>query len=116
MDFSKAFDTVPRNRQLLKLENAGINILTCCGSFLNERHQKVLDGAFSTEAKVTSGVPQGTVLGPLLFLRYINDLPEGIQSKVRLFAGDCIIYKEIIFAGDCIIYKEIKCDSQFLDV
>ena len=70
-------------------------------SFLTKRHQRVvLDGAFSAEAKVTSGVLQGTVLGPLLFLIYINDLPEGIQSKVRLFADDCIIYKEIKSSTD----------------
>ena len=103
MDFSKAFDTVPHNCLLLKLQNVGIRniIRTWIESFLTKRHHRVvLDRAASAEAKVISGVPQGTVLGPLLFLIYINVLPEGIQSKDRLFADDCIIYKEIKSSTD----------------
>jgi hypothetical protein len=103
MDFSKAFDTVPYKRLLLKLQNVGIrnNILTWIECFLTKRHQRVvLDGAFSTKAKVTLGVPQGTVLGPLLFLIYINDLPDNIRSDVRLFADDCILYRKITSQRD----------------
>ena len=66
-------------------------------SFLTERSQQVVnDGAVSTKQKVISGVPQGTVLGPLLFLLYINDLQTNLQCKTRLFADDCLLYTTII--------------------
>ena len=103
LDFSKAFDTVPHQRLLCKLKNIGINnsLLEWIKIFLTTRHQKVLlDGETSTESQVTSGVPQGTVLGPLLFLIYINDVPDAVSSDVRLFADDCIMYKEIKTAKD----------------
>jgi hypothetical protein len=60
------------------------------------RTQRVtVGGKLSEEVRVTSGVPHGCVLGPLLFLAYINDIWRNIESKIRLFAGDCLIYRKI---------------------
>ena len=60
----------------------------------------VVNGATSSSTIVTSGVPQGTVLGPLLFLLYINDLPDNLSTRVRLFADDCILYTPIRTQND----------------
>ena len=100
LDFSKAFDKVPHKILLGKLRLYGINdnILTWIESSLRGRTQQVIiDGQVSSNSEVTSGVPQGTVLRPLLFLLYINDLPSGLQpsTKCRLFADDCLVYSEI---------------------
>ena len=99
LDFSKAFDTVPHHRLMLKLRNYGISGSThkWISSFLQDRLQRVVVGGEHSEwSRVVSGVPQGTVLGPLLFLLYINDLPENLSSTCRLFADDCVVYKTII--------------------
>ena len=104
LDFSKAFDKVPHRRLSAKLHHYGIRgkTLGWIESFLAHRQQKVvLDGKTSSPAQVTSGVPQGTVLGPLLFLVYINDLPGRVSSTARLFADDCLLYRTIGFAEDC---------------
>ena len=75
--------------------------------FLRDRQQEVvLEGAHSSPTKVTSGVPQGTVLGPLLLLVYINDMPEGINSTVRLFADDSLVYTIIRSKEDQTILQE----------
>jgi len=99
MDFVKAFDTVPHKRLLHKLHWYGIrsNIYCWLVDFLSEHFQRVvLDGVTSSHIPVSSGVPQGTVLGPILFLIYFNDLFEVVKySTLRLYANDCIIYHPI---------------------
>ena len=100
LDFSKAFDTVPHHRLLHKLQFCGVDgdIHLWVKNFLTTRTQSVLiDGDCSREDPVESGIPQGTVLGPLLFLIYISDLPSVLHpnTAVRLFADDCLIYRSI---------------------
>jgi len=98
LDFAKAFDTVPHQRLLLKLKSFGINenIVSWIAAFLSGRQQRVVvDGAFSTWVDVTSGVPQGSVLGPLLFLIFINDLPRALSCSLKLFADDSAMYSEV---------------------
>ena len=92
-DFAKDFDKVPHRRLLHKLEYYGIKESThkWINSWLSGRSQQVvLDGQASDPVPVLSGVPQGSVLGPVLFLNLINDLLDNIRSSVRLFADDCI--------------------------
>ena len=72
-------------------------------SFLTSRHQNVVvENSCLSQADVASSVPQRTVLGPILFLIFINDLPDSItNSTLRLFADDCILYKPIQTRNDC---------------
>ena len=117
LDFSKAFDTVPHNRLLHKINHYGVrgHLLTWISSFLKQRQQRVVvDGAHSEWIHVDSGVPQGTVLGPLLFLAHINDLPCSIQSQCRLFADECLLYRPIRSQADSVILqKDLNCLVQW---
>lgn len=91
MDFAKAFDKSPHGRFFRKLKGLCITgtILKWIQSFLSGRRQKVaVNGKESSWSVVLSGVPKGSVLGPLLFVCYINDLPDIIHTNVKIFPDD----------------------------
>ena len=106
LDFSKAFDKVSHSKLLWKLHQYGIrgNALSWIRAFLGNRSQTVvLEGEESGSVPMTSGVPQGSFLGPILFLVYINDLPDELSSQVRLFADDTAVYLTVGGSGDGIV-------------
>ena len=103
LDFAKAFDKVPHKRLIYKLDKYGIsgNLLKWIKSFLTNRRQRVVLGNVSSDwAPVTSSVPQGSVLGPTLFIIYINDLVDIISSETILYADDTKILKPISNTAD----------------
>ena len=109
LDFSKAFDTVPHKKLLHKLSLHGITgpLHAWLSNFLTQRSMRVvIEGACSESTTVDSGVPQGTVLGPILFLCHINDLPSSVSSQVRLFADDCFLFREINTFKDHLTLQE----------
>ena len=95
LDISRAFDKVWAEGLIFKLKRIGIeghmiNILT---SFLEDRELRVaMDGVCSQWAGISAGIPQGSILGPILFLVYINDLTEVVSSDIKIFADDIIIF------------------------
>jgi hypothetical protein len=94
LDFAKAFDSVPHERLLLKLKAYGVEgrLLGWIRDFLTGRQQRVAIGGDVSEWRpVTSGVPQGSVLGPVLFLYYVNDMPDTVKSNIKMFADDAKI-------------------------
>jgi len=98
LDYKKAFDTVPHRRLLTKLQSFGITgrLLRWIEAFLDKRQMTVLvNGHSSRWADVLSGVPQGSVLGPLLFLLFVNDLPDWVCNSIRMFADDTKIWATI---------------------
>ena len=109
LDFAKAFDTVPHQRLLIKLKNSGIrgNALNWIRSFLANRRQRVvLRNGVSGWQSVKSGVPQGSILGPLLFLIYVNDMPNCVFSTAKMFADDTKLYHQIRIHEDCSILQD----------
>ena len=116
LDFSKAFDTVPHQRLNHKLDHYGISgkVGNWITSWLTDRQQKVIiDGEESEPVHVKSGVPQGTVLGPLLFLLFINDISEKVEhSTIRLFADDCLLYMKVDTDED---YNKLQKDLKGLE-
>jgi hypothetical protein len=105
LDISKAFDSVPHDIIVHKLKMYGFNgnLLKWIESYLTGRRQRVLvEGSFSEWLPVTSGVPQGSILGPLLFVLYINDMPSVVRSiDIALFADDAKCIMKISSDEDC---------------
>ena len=111
LDFSKAFEKVDHRLLLSKMNHLGISgpLLQWASSFLSDRLQHVVvDGCKSSPNKVLSGVPQGTVLGPLFFLIYINDIAKDLTpgTAIRLFADDSMLYRKIFSEEDCEILQK----------
>ena len=95
LDMSKAFDKVWHEGLIFKLEQNGIEgkLLNLFKNYLSNRKQRVvLNGMESNWGEIKAGVPHGSVLGPLLFLIYINDLEDGIKSNVKFFADDTSLF------------------------
>ena len=110
LDFRKAFDSVPHKRLIKKLEGYGIKgiLLEWFKNFLNGRQQRVvINGKTSDWTNVFSGIPQGSILGPILFIIFINDLPGVVGNVCKLFADDCKLYKNIKSEADL---KELQED------
>ena len=104
LDFAKAFDSVPHERLKVKLFRYGINgkTLAWINNFPCQRHQRVAVSASKSDwTPVVSGVPQGTVLGPVLFKIFINDIVDEVESEIRLFADDCVFYRLVANDQDC---------------
>ena len=110
-DFSKAFDSVPHERLFLKLQSLGIkgDILNWIKSFLRGRTQCVnVDGAHSSWKKVLSGIPQGSVIGPILFVIFINDMPDSLKYNLcKLFADDCKLYGKVASMGENLVQADL---------
>ena len=120
-DFMKAFDKVPHNRLLhkLKMYKIGDVYISWLEAFLKGRKQRVtVNGTSSTWRPVTSGIPQGSVMGPIMFVLYINDLPDCLKndSELYLYADDTKIFRKIKCEEDCQkLQEDIECMQNWSD-
>ena len=116
LDHQKTFDTIPHQRLVMKLSAYGIRgqVLNWICDFLRDRHQQVAIGdSLSDTRRVTSGVPQGSVLGPILFTLYVNVLRSLVKSRMVMFADDSKLYRAIQDKKDVLALKE---DLDLLDI
>ena len=107
-DFSKAFDSVPHLRLLQKMTGLGItgSTLAWVEAFLSHRMQRVhVEGSYSSWTNVISGIPQGSVLGPILFVIFINDMPDTVESMCQLFADDAKLFSNVHIRNESNITK-----------
>ena len=98
LDISKAFDRVWHDGLIYKLRSNGVEgkALKILQSFLTDRYQRVLlNGQSSNWEKINAGVPQGSILGPLLFLIYINDITNNLENDAKLYADDTCLFSEV---------------------
>ena len=97
LDFQKAVDKVPHQRLLLKLKAHGNDVINWIEKWFTHRRQRVIvDGEISNWKSVLSEVPQGSVVGPILFLIYRNDLEDDLSSKVLQFSDDTKVFRKVI--------------------
>ena len=111
LDISKAFDKVWSQGLLFKLKSIGVEgeMLDILSSFLEDRQQRVtLDGESSDWMDIEAGVPQGSILGPILFLLYINDLIKVVSSDIRIFADDTFIFRIVNASSAAELIKDLE--------
>ncbi len=109
LDFSEAFNSVPHRRLLAKLDHYVVSMLNWIQFLLIERMQSAMaERVRSRKETVLSVVPQGTALGPLLFILYINDLPFQVHqdTRCRLFSDDCLAYCSIHSEEDQVVLQQ----------
>ena len=127
LDLKKAFDTIDHEILILKLENMGLrgHVSALVRSYLSDRHQFTqVNGSYSKLGLIRTGIPKGSVLGPILFLLYINDLTKSVQSHVTLFAGDTNIFDHmkqdgsnnldntLSIVNSCMKSNKLKCNLE----
>ena len=115
LDFQKAFDPVPHQCLIRKLAAYGVTgkILRWIETFLNDRKQRVcIEGSLSNWEDVLSGIPQGSVLGPTLFVDLINDIPDTITSLSKIFGDDAKVFRHIETSASQQYSRTTKITSQ----